>query len=42
MSFEVFYFTEFPYAAFPESVVDDYPSMRLTFPNTYFDPGHGP
>ena len=39
MSFEVFYFTEFPYPAFSESLVDDYPSMRLTFPNTYFDPG---
>ena len=38
MSFEVFYFTEFPYPAFPESLVDDYPSMRLTFPNTYFEP----
>ena len=38
MSFEVFYFTEFPYAAFPESEADKYPSMRLTFPNTYFDP----
>ena len=39
MSFEVFYFTEFPYAAFPESEADKYPSMRLTFPNTYFNPG---
>ena len=39
MSFEVFYFTEFPYPAFPESEADKFPSMRLTFPNTYFDPG---
>ena len=38
MSFEVFYFTELPYAAFPESEADKFPSMRLTFPNTYFDP----
>ena len=38
MSFEVFYFTEFPYAAFPETEADKFPSMRLTFPNTYFDP----
>ena len=38
MSFEVFYFTELPYPAFPESEADKYPSMRLTFPNTYFDP----
>ena len=38
MSFEVFYFTELPYPAFPESEADKFPSMRLTFPNTYFDP----
>ena len=35
---EVFYFTEMPYAEFPESEAAKYPSMRLTFPNTYFDP----
>ncbi len=35
---DVFYFTEFPYPAFPESEADNYPSMRLTFPNTYFNP----
>ena len=35
---EVYYFTEFPYTAFPESEADKFPSMRLTFPNTYFDP----
>jgi alkanesulfonate monooxygenase SsuD/methylene tetrahydromethanopterin reductase-like flavin-dependent oxidoreductase (luciferase family) len=33
-----FYFTEMPYAEFPESEVEKYPSMRLTFPNTYFEP----
>ena len=35
---DVFYFTEFPYAEFPESEAEKFPSMRLTFPNTYFDP----
>ena len=35
---EFYYFTEMPFAEFPESEVDKYPSMRLTFPNTYFDP----
>ena len=38
MSFDTYYFTEMPYPAFPESEVDKYPSMRLTFPNTYFNP----
>ena len=35
---DVYYFTEMPYAEFPESETEKYPSMRLTFPNTYFDP----
>ena len=35
---DVFYFTEMPYAEFPEAEAAKYPSMRLTFPNTYFDP----
>ena len=39
---DVFYFTELPYTAFPESEADKFPSMRLTFPNTYFRPAHGP
>jgi len=34
---DVYYFTEMPYPEFPESEADKYPSMRLTFPNTYFD-----
>ena len=34
---DVYYFTEMPYTEFPESVVEDYPSMRLTFPNSFFD-----
>ena len=36
---DVYYFTEMPFAEFPESEAEKYPSMRLTFPNTYFDPG---
>ena len=35
---DVYYFTEMPYAEFPEHEADKFPSMRLTFPNTYFDP----
>jgi alkanesulfonate monooxygenase SsuD/methylene tetrahydromethanopterin reductase-like flavin-dependent oxidoreductase (luciferase family) len=35
---DVYYFTEMPYAEFPESEAEKYPSMRLTFPNTYFAP----
>ena len=40
---DVYYFTEMPYAAFDETEAERYPSMRLTFPNTYFDAGtaHG-
>ena len=38
---DVFYFTEMPYAEFPESEAEKFPSMRLTFPNTYFDPNTG-
>ena len=35
---DVYYFTEMPFAEFPETEADKFPSMRLTFPNTYFDP----
>ncbi|MBI3326475.1 MAG: LLM class flavin-dependent oxidoreductase, partial [Nitrospinae bacterium] len=35
---DVYYFTEMPYAEFPESEAEKFPSMRLTFPNTYFNP----
>ncbi|MQF69500.1 LLM class flavin-dependent oxidoreductase [SAR202 cluster bacterium AD-804-J14_MRT_500m] len=35
---DVYFFTEMPYAEFDENEADKYPSMRLTFPNTYFDP----
>ena len=40
---DVYYFTEMPYAAFDETEAEQYPSMRLTFPNSYFDAGtaHG-
>jgi alkanesulfonate monooxygenase SsuD/methylene tetrahydromethanopterin reductase-like flavin-dependent oxidoreductase (luciferase family) len=40
---DVYFFTEMPYAAFDERAAESYPSMRLTFPNTYFDPqiAHG-
>ena len=34
---DVYYFTEMPYAAFDETEAEQYPSMRLTFPNSYFD-----
>jgi alkanesulfonate monooxygenase SsuD/methylene tetrahydromethanopterin reductase-like flavin-dependent oxidoreductase (luciferase family) len=36
---DVYFFTEMPYAEFDEREAEKYPSMRLTFPNTYFDPG---
>ena len=35
---DVYFFTEMPYAEFDEREAANYPSMRLTFPNTYFDP----
>ena len=35
---DVYFFTEMPYAEFDENEADKFPSMRLTFPNTYFDP----
>ncbi len=35
---DVYYFTEMPYAEFDEREAEKYPSMRLTFPNSYFDP----
>ncbi len=35
---DVYFFTEMPYAAFDEKEAEAYPSMRLTFPNTFFDP----
>ncbi len=35
---KVYYFSEFPYHEYPDEEGDKYPSLRLTFPNTYFDP----
>jgi alkanesulfonate monooxygenase SsuD/methylene tetrahydromethanopterin reductase-like flavin-dependent oxidoreductase (luciferase family) len=33
-----YYFTEQPYTAYDPHVQDDYPALRLTLPNTLFDP----
>ena len=33
-----YYFSEFPYHEYPDEEGDKYPSLRLTFPNTWFDP----
>jgi alkanesulfonate monooxygenase SsuD/methylene tetrahydromethanopterin reductase-like flavin-dependent oxidoreductase (luciferase family) len=40
---KVYYFSEFPYHEYPDDEGEKYPSLRLTFPNTYFDPNtaHG-
>ena len=35
---KVYYFSEFPYHAYPDEEGDKFPSLRLTFPNTYFEP----
>ena len=35
---KVYYFSEFPYHEYPEEEAEKYPSLRLTFPNTHFDP----
>ena len=35
---KVYYFSEFPYHEYPDEEGDKYPSLRLTFPNSYFDP----
>ena len=35
---KVYYFSEFPYHEYPDEEGKKYPSLRLTFPNTYFDP----
>ena len=36
---KVYYFSEFPYHEYPDEEGYKYPSLRLTFPNSYFDPG---
>ena len=35
---KVYYFSEFPYHEYPDEEGDKFPSLRLTFPNTYFEP----
>jgi alkanesulfonate monooxygenase SsuD/methylene tetrahydromethanopterin reductase-like flavin-dependent oxidoreductase (luciferase family) len=35
---QVYYFTELPYHEYPDEEGAKYPSLRLTFPNTYYDP----
>ena len=35
---KVYYFSEFPYHEYPDEEGKKYPSLWLTFPNTYFDP----
>ena len=35
---KVYYFSEFPYHEYPDEEGEKYPSLRLTFPNTYFEP----
>jgi len=34
---QVYYFTELPYHEYDDKEGKKYPSLRLTFPNTYFD-----
>jgi len=40
---QVYYFTELPYHEYPDEEGAKYPSLRLTFPNTFYDPhkAHG-
>jgi alkanesulfonate monooxygenase SsuD/methylene tetrahydromethanopterin reductase-like flavin-dependent oxidoreductase (luciferase family) len=35
---QYYYFTEQPYTGYDPSLQDDYPALRLTLPNTYYDP----
>ncbi len=35
---KVYYFSEFPYHEYPDEEGEKYPSLRLTFPNIYFEP----
>ena len=35
---KVYHFSEFPYHEYPDGQGDKYPSLRLTFPNSYLDP----
>ena len=38
MSLDVYYFTEMPYHYITDELAEQWPSLRLTFPNSYFDP----
>ena len=40
---QVYYFTELPYHEYSDAEGAKYPSLRLTFPNTHYDPtiAHG-
>ena len=38
---KVYYFSEFPYHEYSDEESLKYPSIRLTFPNSNFDPQHG-
>ena len=38
MSLNVYYFTEMPYHHIDDELAEQWPSLRLTFPNSYFDP----
>ena len=38
MSLDVYYFTEMPYHYINDYLAEQWPSLRLTFPNSYFDP----
>ena len=35
---KLYYFSEMPHHEFPDNAGDAYPSLRLAFPNTHFDP----
>src|SRR5215218_9530593 len=37
MKTQYYYFSEQPYTAYDPKLQDDYPSLRLTLPNTLFD-----
>jgi len=38
VSLDVYYFTEMPYHYIDDELAEQWPSLRLTFPNSYFDP----
>ena len=36
---KLYYFSEMPHHEYPDAEGDKYPSLRLAFPNKFFDPG---